>query len=67
MDYLMNCRVKIAGGKLMNATNSEAETYMNLLWNMMVMESCYQEWLSHKCSVKYQVVQDKFASEYTRG
>jgi hypothetical protein len=33
-DYLMNCRVKIAGGKLMNATDSEAETYMNLLWTI---------------------------------
>jgi hypothetical protein len=40
-NYLMNCRVKIAGGKLMNATGSEAETYMNLLWTMMVKENCY--------------------------
>jgi hypothetical protein len=31
-DYLMNCRAKIAGSKLVNATDSEAETYMNLLW-----------------------------------
>jgi hypothetical protein len=30
-DYLTNWRAKIAGGKLMNATDSEAETYMNLL------------------------------------
>jgi hypothetical protein len=36
---------------------------MNLLWTMMVKESCYQEWLSHKQSAKYQAVQDKFASE----
>jgi hypothetical protein len=42
-DYLMNCRAKIAGSKLMNATYSEAETYMNLLWTMMVKENCYQE------------------------
>jgi hypothetical protein len=63
----MNCRAKIAGSKLMNATDSEAETYMNLLWNMIVKGNCYQEWLSHKCSAKYQAVQDKFASEYTRG
>jgi hypothetical protein len=62
----MNCRVKIAGGKLVNNTDSEAEIYMNLLWNIMVKENCYQEWLSHKCSAKYQVVQDKFASEYTK-
>jgi hypothetical protein len=66
-DNLMNCRAKIAGSKLMNATDSEAETYMNLLWNMIVKGNCYQEWLSHKCSAKYQAVQDKFASEYTRG
>jgi hypothetical protein len=62
----MNCRAKIAGSKLMNATDSEAETYMNLLWTMMVKENGYREWLSHKCSVKYQAVQDKFASESTR-
>jgi hypothetical protein len=47
-DYLMNCRAKIAGGKLMNAMDSEAEMYMNLLWTMMVKENCYREWLSHK-------------------
>jgi hypothetical protein len=50
----------------MNATDSEAETYMNLLWTMMVKENGYREWLSHKRSVKYQAVQDKFASESTR-
>jgi hypothetical protein len=65
-DYLMNCRAEIAGGKLMNATDSEAETYMNLLWTMMVKESCHRKWLSHKRSAKYQAVQDKFASESTR-
>jgi hypothetical protein len=65
-DYLTNCRAKIADSKLMNATDSEAETYMNLLWPMMVKENCYREWLSHKQSVKYQAVQDKFASESTR-
>jgi hypothetical protein len=56
----------IAGGKLMNATDSEAEMYMHLLWTMMVKESCYQEWLSHKRLAKYQALQDKFASESTR-
>jgi hypothetical protein len=30
-DYLQNCRAKIAGSKLMNATDSEMEMYMNLL------------------------------------
>ena len=65
-DCLMNCKVKITGSKLVNATDSEAETYMNLLWTMMVKENCYREWLSHKHSVKYQVVQNKFASEYKR-
>jgi hypothetical protein len=38
-NYLMSCRVKIAGGKLMNTTDSEAEMYMNLLWTMMVKEN----------------------------
>ncbi len=28
-DYLMNCSAKIAGGKLTNAMDSEAEMYMN--------------------------------------
>jgi hypothetical protein len=65
-DYLTNCRAKIAGGKLTNAMDSEAETYMNWLWTMMVKENCYREWLSHKQSLKYQAVQDKFASESTR-
>jgi hypothetical protein len=63
---LQNCRAKIAGSKLMNATDSEMEMYMNLLWTMMVKENCYQEWLSHKRSAKYQAVQDKFARESTR-
>jgi hypothetical protein len=66
-DYLTNCIAKIAGSKLMNATDSEAEMYMNLvLWTMMVKENCNREWLSHKRSAKYQAVQDKFASESTR-
>jgi hypothetical protein len=47
-DYFTSCSAKIAGSKLMNAMDSEAETYMNLLWTMMVKENCYQEWLSHK-------------------
>ncbi len=41
----------------MNAMDSDAEMYMNLLLTMMVMnllltmmvkKNCYQEWLSHK-------------------
>jgi hypothetical protein len=55
-DYLMNCRAKIAGSKLMDATDSEAEMYMKLLWTMMVKENCYREWLYHKQSAKYQAV-----------
>jgi hypothetical protein len=47
-DFLMNCRAKIAGSKLMNATDSAAETYMNLLWTTIVKKNCYQEWFSHK-------------------
>jgi hypothetical protein len=35
----------------MNATDSEAETYMNLLWTMMVKGNCYREWLSHKAMI----------------
>jgi hypothetical protein len=40
-DYFMNCRIMIAGSNLMNATDSEAETYMNLLCTIMVKENCY--------------------------
>jgi hypothetical protein len=47
-DYLMNCRAKIAGSKLMNATNSETEIYMNLQWTMRVKEYSYREWPSQK-------------------
>jgi hypothetical protein len=47
-DYSTNCRAKIAGSKLMNAMDSDAEMYMNLLLTMMVKKNCYQEWLSHK-------------------
>jgi hypothetical protein len=38
----------LTGGKLMNAMDSKAEMYMNLLWKMMVKENCYREWLNHK-------------------
>jgi hypothetical protein len=34
----------------MNATDSDAETYMNLLWTMMLKENCYWEWL---CSMHW--------------
>jgi hypothetical protein len=40
-DYLTNCRAKIACSKLMSATDSKAEIYMNLLWTRMVKENCY--------------------------
>jgi hypothetical protein len=40
-DYLMNCFAKIACSKVMNATDNEAETCMNLPWTMMVKENCY--------------------------
>jgi hypothetical protein len=30
-DYMKNCRSRLAGGKLDDYTNREAETYMNLL------------------------------------
>ena len=63
-DYLKNCRARLADGKLVDATDQDAETYMNLLWRMMVKDNCYHEWLSHKCSSRYQAVQDKFESEY---
>jgi hypothetical protein len=48
----MNYGSKVAGGRLMNATDSKAETYNNLLDNM-VKENCYGEWLSHKQSAKH--------------
>jgi hypothetical protein len=65
-DYLTNCSTKIAGGKLMNTTDSKTVMNMHLLRTMMVKENYYREWLSHKRLAKYQAVQDKFASESTR-
>lgn len=62
-DYIKNCRSKIANGTLVNASDRDAEAYMNVLWNIMVKENRYREWLSHKRSSRYQAVQDKFESE----
>jgi hypothetical protein len=66
-DYLINCRAKIADNKLMNAMNSEAETYMNLLWTMMVKETVIENGLAiNNQQNTRQPVQDKFANESTR-
>jgi len=65
-DYVKNCRARLADGKLVDCTDREAETYMNLLWQVMVKDNCYCEWLSHKRSSRYQAVQDKFMSKYCR-
>lgn len=62
-DYLKNCRALIANGTLVHAADSDAETYMNFLWSIMVKANCYREWMSNKRSSRYQAVQDKFDSE----
>jgi len=62
-DFMKNCRSKIADGSLVDASDEDADAYMNFLWNGMVKENCYREWLSHKRSSRYQAVQDKFMSK----
>jgi len=62
-DYMKNCKARLADGKLIDATDSDAETYMNLVWTIIVKENCYQTWLSNKRSNTYQAVQDRFMSK----
>jgi hypothetical protein len=62
-DYLKNCQMMVADGMLVNADDGDAEALMNVLWMMMEKDNSYHEWLSHKHSNAYQVMQDKFMSE----
>jgi hypothetical protein len=62
-DYMKNCKAQLADGKLIDAMDSDAETYMNLVWTIIVKENCYQTWLSNKRSNTYQAVQDLFMSK----
>jgi len=62
-DFLKNCRSKIADGALVQATNRDAESYMNTIWSTLVKDNSYSTWLSMKRSSRYQAMQDKFESE----
>jgi len=62
-DFLKNCRPVVANGELVDATDNDAETYMNYLWAVLVKDNSYREWLCQKRSSRYQAMQDKFASE----
>jgi len=62
-DYLKNCRALVAEGKLVDMADSEAVTYMNLLWDTMTKDRCYVDWTKTKRSNTYQAMQDKFMSE----
>jgi hypothetical protein len=53
----------VADGTLVNADDSHAEAFMNVLWTMMEKDNSYHEWLSHKHSNVYQAMKDKFMSE----
>jgi hypothetical protein len=62
-DYLENCRPLLANGELVPLSKEEAWPYMNIVWNLMVKDGCYNNWLSNKRSNLYQAVQNSFMSE----
>jgi SNF2 family DNA or RNA helicase len=62
-DYLENCRPLLANGELVPLSKEEAWPYMNIVWNLMVKDECYNNWLSNKRSNSYQAVQNSFMSE----
>ena len=39
-DYLENCRLLLANGKLVPLSEEEAWPYMNIVWNLMVKDGC---------------------------
>ena len=61
-DYMKNCKALIADGRLMTASNEEAEGYMNMLWQKV--EKLYGKWMAKKCSGSYQAIQDGFMSKW---
>jgi hypothetical protein len=62
-DYLENCWLLLANGKLVPLSKVEARPYMNIVWNLMVKDGCYNNWLSNKRSNSYQAVQNSFKSK----
>jgi hypothetical protein len=44
-------------------SKEEAQPYMNIVWNLMVKDGCYNNWMSNKRSNSYQAVQNSFRSE----
>lgn len=61
--YTANCRSLIADGQLVNASDEEANTYMELLWTMMMKDENYPKWLQQKRSNAHQAMADKFRSK----
>lgn len=59
-DYLAKCKALIADGELESLSDEESATYMNLLWNMMRKDHCYEKWMQSKRSNTYQAMQYKF-------
>jgi len=62
-DYLDNCKGLIADGQLEKLSDEEAEMYMNLFWNIMTKDGCYNKWMQSKQSNTYQAMRDKFMSK----
>jgi hypothetical protein len=56
-----NCKSLVADGRLMTASNDEAEAYMSMLWEKV--EKSYIQWMGKKRSATYQAIQDGFMSE----
>jgi hypothetical protein len=40
-DYLENCQLLLANGELVPLSEEEAWPYMNIVWNLMVKDGCY--------------------------
>jgi hypothetical protein len=62
-NYTENCKALLAGGQLVNESEEAANTYMELLWNMMVKDRHYKKWLQSKQSNKHQALSDQFMSK----
>jgi len=48
---------------LLSMSNNDTETYMNMLWDVLVKDKCYPQWLSQKRTGRYQAIENKFTSE----
>ncbi len=63
-DYLKNCRLLLANGRLVDLNDDAVVQYMNIVWAIIKKkEGWYKAWLSRKRSNAYQAMQNAFQSE----